>query len=210
MVGYGLNTMEKECFRSIIKNTAHPYLFTYYDNQKDRYSLTELWNKLILHSPTENICLLNNDTVVMPWWLSKMYSVFELYKQKVFVGPSTNNCHSPQKSINTFENADALKHDANVELGQPVSGFCFLFNKIIWDKLGGFDEKYDFYGAESDFIDRAIRLFEYISVWAQSAFVKHIGGASIKASGKNQESERKRALKLYWNDQSRKNNEDSV
>lgn len=204
IVGYGLSKTEKNCFNSIIKNTAHPYIITYYDNQKDKYSLTKLWNTLIKNSITDHICLLNNDTEVCPHWLLRMFYAYKKYEYKAFIGPSTNNCHSPQKNVDTFEKASSyVGQDAIEELSQPISGFCFLFNTNIWYKLDGFDERYDFYGAESDFIERSVRIHKYKSVWAKDAFVKHIGSASINKSGKNQEEARKKALKLYWNDPSR-------
>jgi GT2 family glycosyltransferase len=113
-----------------------------------------------------------------------------------FVGPSTNNCHSPQKKISSPEAARKYKNKA-VQMKDPISGFCLLFRKSLWNELGGFDPMYKHYGQESDFIDRA-RICGWSCYWRQDAFVYHIGEASVKASGLDVEAARNEAKKLYW------------
>jgi GT2 family glycosyltransferase len=143
--------------------------------------------------------LLNNDAYPTSGWLKKMVKTIES-KQKIFkigfVGPSTNNCHSPQKNINTPE--FALQYEDKVEvMKDPISGFCLLFRKALWEELKGFDEAFTLYGQESDFIFRA-KSKGYFCVWRKDAFVWHDGESSVKAHGKNIEKERKRGRELYW------------
>jgi GT2 family glycosyltransferase len=196
VIGYALGDIEKVCLDSIVEFTDYPYLLTYYDNSKNEYTLTEIWNELVSVSPCPYICLLNNDTRVTPNWLTYMVDTLETQGVCGFVGPSTNSCHSPQKTINTLEKARQHKGEA-VEMDDPISGFCLLFLKSIWDKLGGFDKQYKHYGQESDFIDRAKQL-GWAAYWRKDAFVHHIGEASVKASGIDAAKARAEAKQIYW------------
>lgn len=202
VTGYGVTEEVKEiqsiCVSSVVDNTEFPYVLTYYDNVIFEEPLTVSWNFYCEKSPAEFICLLNNDTEVSPGWLTRMIEVFEKEESCGFVGPSTNQCHSPQKEVGTLAEAEALG-PTWVEMQDPISGFCLVFRKTLWEELGGFDTRYGFYGQESDFIDRAYKL-GYKSFWRKDAFVFHHGEASVKASKMDVGSERKAAKKIYWGD----------
>jgi len=202
VTGFGITDEIKElqsiCVSKIAENTEFPYVLTYYDNAMFKETLTDSWNFYCAHAPTEYICLLNNDTEVHAGWLTKMIDVFSKEPACGFVGPSTNSCHSPQKKIGTIEKATAIG-PTWVEMKEPISGFCLVFKKALWEELGGFDPRYKFYGQESDFIDRAHRK-GYKSFWRQDAFVYHHGEASVKASKMDVTGARNEAKKIYWGD----------
>lgn len=197
VIGYNLPVLEKKCLDSITKNTQHPHTVTFFDNYNSGLTLTQAWNKLISKSKSELICLLNNDTEVFPFWLTRLVKTLVEVPDCGFVGPSTNNCHSPQKGIPTYEEAEQHKNIC-VKMHDPISGFCVLFKRDTWVQLGGFNEKFTLYGQESDFIDRAKTKLSLHCYWQQDAFVFHHGEASIKAHGKDIENERAKGRKLYW------------
>jgi GT2 family glycosyltransferase len=205
IIGYAQPKLERTCLKAVHANTAHPYLLTYYDNYASGWSLTQAWNALIDCTPCDTVCLLNNDTEVQPDWLTLLYdSLGKHYeddqgiKRKIgFVGPSTNQCHSVQKTIPTFE--AAKKHQGEVDITpQPISGFCLLFERHTWIALNGFDERYTLYGQESDFIYRAVKQLGLYCAWRKDAFVFHHGEASVKAAKIDVEAERKKAKDIYW------------
>jgi len=196
VIGYGLPDLEAKCLESVRRHTTHPYLLTFFDNFESGLSLTEAWNFTISVSPCAYICLLNNDTEVHPNWLGRMYETLTTVPDCGFVGPSTNQCHSPQKAVSTAKEAEAHRGSA-VRMDSPISGFCLLFSKETYNQLNGFDPRYALYGQESDFIDRGFRL-GLDAYWRQDAFVFHHGEASIKAHGLDVSTEREKAKKLYW------------
>ena len=198
VVGYDLPEIESKCLASVVKHTKWPYVLTFFDNYGMSSSLTEVWENFVSKSNENYIVLLNNDTEVHPQWLTRMMEVMLVDPTIGFCGPSTNNCHSPQKQIGTFELAE---HNINqVEfVKDPLSGFCLLLRRKAWEDVGGFDLRYSLYGSESDLVDRAHKL-GYKSSWVKSSYVFHHGELSIKKSGVNVEEERTKAKKLYWSE----------
>jgi GT2 family glycosyltransferase len=199
IIGYNNPDLDSSCLKSVISNTTDwPYKITYFDNYNSGYSLTQIWNKLIKDSKCEYICLLNNDAFPTKTWLSKMMKFLLSIKSKGFVGPSTNNCHSIQSSINSEE---LIKNYLDITVILPakkhLSGFCLLFPRVIWSKLNGFDERYTLYGQESDFINRAQKL-GFNCWWRKDAFVYHNGETTIKKCNIDVNTEREKARKLFW------------
>jgi len=208
IVGYRKNKqiekLEDDCIRSVKNLTSCTHKLVYIDNYKAKMTLTQAWNKMIQASSSEYICLLNNDTVVFPNWLNNMFNTLTSVPNCGFVGPSTNCCHGPQSEIKTYEEAVAISEPKYVKMMQPLSGFCLLFHKKIWNRLGGFDEKYQLYGQESDFLDRAKKRLNMDGYWQRNSFVFHYGETSVKASGIDVNEARNRAKKLYWRDRGKK------
>jgi len=207
IVGYDLSEMESECIESVIINTKGiDYRITYVDNFNTGKSLTRVWNELIEENRCEYVCLLNSDTIVSKGWLDKMMKTFETDPKIGFVGPSTNNCRGVQNTIKS--EAEANKHTDEIHLMKdPLSGFCLVFRSCIWDAVHGFDERYEFYGAESIFIYKAMKMCGYKCAWRKDAFVYHIGSASGKACNINIEKQRRRARQMYFEDKERIDNE---
>lgn len=197
VIGYNLPEIEAECIASVERNTFHPYLLTFFDNYGSGLTLTQVWNRLIENSKQDYICLLNNDTLVYPYWLTKLVETLSYDPDYAFAGPSTNNAGGRyQQKISSYE--EACRYTGiGEEVSEPLVGFCLLFRKKTWRALGGFDERYTLYGQESDFIRRGQEK-GYKQVWRHDSFVFHYGEASVKASGKNIQAERQKGRQLYW------------
>lgn len=93
--------------------------------------------------------LLNADTVVEPFWLSKMLDAMSIHDRIGIVGPMSNKANPEQMDRGNFGMAVPA---------QRASGFCMLFKRQVWEELGGFDEEFVGGGFEDwDFCERAIR-----------------------------------------------------
>lgn len=206
VIGYGpkVKRLDKQCISSILFNTKYPYILTYFDNYGSGLSLTQAWNILIKNNESEYVCLLNNDVVVTPNWLMDLIEVLGTNEDIGFVGPS-GNCHSPQKAITSEEEAKKPEFSERIEiLKDPPSAFCIIFRKATWEVLGGFDERYDLYGSESDLCDRAQKQLGCKFAWRQDVFIYHVGEQSSKAYEIDTELERKKARTIYWGDRGKK------
>jgi GT2 family glycosyltransferase len=205
IIGYGpkLKRLDKACISSILFNTKHPYVITYFDNYESGSSLTKIWNTFIKAHDTQFVCLLNNDTIVSAHWLSKLVSVFEKDEKIGFVGPS-GKCHSPQNQIKSLEEAKKYKDKIEIfdEDHKHLSGFCLLFRKSIWDKLG-LNENYPLYGSESEFMQRARETLGYKFAWRKDVYIEHLGESSTKMYKIDTELERDKAKELYWTSKKR-------
>jgi len=71
-----------------------------------------------------------------------------------------------------------------------VSGACLLIRRELWDRLGGFDEGFFFYGEDADLCRRARQAGSRV-VYFPEAEVLHLGGASAARVGP------KRAIEGY-------------
>jgi GT2 family glycosyltransferase len=195
IVRYGLPEMEQECVDSVLKHTTDvDYHLTDHDNYEADEGLAKVWNALIRASDAEYICLLNNDTRVEAAWLSKLLEVFEDAAKLGAVGPMTNCTTGPQG-----KEKHRTKEKVLLPTNYPLTGFCLVFPKRIWEEVEGFDEAYEIYGEDSDFLMK-VRELGYKWLIRTDVFVFHHGKASTSiaiARGKDLMAMKKRSKERY-------------
>lgn len=185
IVKFNLPEYEKQCVGSVVFNTSN-YNLTVYNNYPQNENLGKLWNRLIKRSNSKYICLLNSDAIVFPNWLEKLLFTFSLDSKIGIVGPTTNSSRNHQSLYRH-------KH-IFVDYGQSypkycLSGFCLVFPKKIWKKVGGFPEDFGFYGQDVIFIDKIMKA-GYKQIWRTDVFVYHKGSASVRNSEMDEKKER--------------------
>jgi cellulose synthase/poly-beta-1,6-N-acetylglucosamine synthase-like glycosyltransferase len=167
------------------------YSLRAYQNVKGR-SLSSLWNQLIEESDADYICLLNSDTVVTPGWLTNLMQVFESVEDVAAVVPSSNRVFLSQiaipfphettdfDKINRF--AETQQQDGACEKLPTLSGMCVVFPKILWEKVGKFDEDFFLYGEDTEFFYRMGEQTGKHLLWYHAVYVHHYKAQStIKA-----------------------------
>jgi GT2 family glycosyltransferase len=173
IIRYGLPELEQECIDSVIAHTSDvEYSLTVHDNYEADEGLSKVWNELIRDSDAEYICLLNNDTRVENKWLSKMLECFEEDPKLGALGPMTNSSTGPQGNRKYRTAAKRL-----IKARYPLVGFCLVFPRKVWEEVGGFDEGYEIYGEDSDFI-MEIKERGYIAMIRTDVFIFHHGKSS--------------------------------
>lgn len=157
---------EERCIESVRKFTdLEKHTLTVFDNAPQNINLGKLWNQLIEQSKDENICLLNSDTIVEEGWERLEEGLGEGVGA---VGPITNKCGGKQKD---------LKRADLIERINDLSGFCYLFKKSVWEKVGRFPEDMPFYGQETVF-NRKLEDYGYKLMVDRRVFIWHEKGAS--------------------------------
>ena len=146
-----------------------------------------------LDTTSNDILLLNSDTVVTAGAIEELVEVLHLDEHHATVCPRTNNASIATMPFARRHGAPApLTPDASVRVAQavghklprymiaPVSvGFCMLIRRSVISTHGLFDEAYGRgYNEENDFCMR-INALGYSSLLANWAWVEHVGSTSF-------------------------------
>lgn len=157
----------KRCISCIEKNTAYPHRLVIIDNasesdtrdflqgirntpgskitlvrNKENEGFIKAVNKGISLARGKFICLLNNDTIVTPGWLSEMIKIFELDPKMGIVNPSSNSLGQKlPKGVSPEDYSKSLRKQSGqaAALGTAL-GFCILVKNELFSKVGCFDE----------------------------------------------------------------------
>jgi GT2 family glycosyltransferase len=187
------------CIESIIKNTDYPYRLIIVDNGSvlvsTRDYLSEISNLypdrvVILRNPVnqgyvkavnlgiaatdrEFVCVISNDTVVYPGWLSEMIRVAKLNPEIGLVNPEweiPGKFGSDRERY--FKSVISKRKGRFIETGW-TRGFCFLVKRPVIDKIGVLDLAFaPAYYDDWDYSVRAIKA-GFTCFLAQGAFVWH-------------------------------------
>jgi len=130
-------------------------------------------NKGIAYSKAEYACVMNNDTLVYPGWLSEMVNIAEKENEIGIVNPiwelPKNYCAAKG---DYFKNVIRKQQGKFMETDW-ARGFCFLVKRKVLEKIGGLDEIFSpGYYDDWDFSLRAVNA-GFTVVRAQGAFVWH-------------------------------------
>jgi len=184
------------CIESILKNTDYPHRILIVDNGSDTETIEYLkylkegniaevifnnenrgWvkavNQGVYYSDSLYVCIMNNDTIVYPGWLSEMISIIQKDDSIGLVNPLWE---LPKRFIRTRE--DYFNKIVTNQRGQFIEtdwvrGFCFLTKREVINKVGGLNEAFSpAYYDDWDYSIRAIRA-GFRCVRAQGAFVWH-------------------------------------
>jgi len=189
--------LTKECVKGIMKNTHYPYRLIIIDNASQKKTraylegLRETANALVIRNEDNLgfvkavnqalrvcdapfICIMNNDTVATDGWLTEMVEVCNLREDIGLVNPSSNNLGQHKGSDTIDDYAAKLKRFKGeyIEMGACI-GFCMLFKRELFNKLGYLDEIYKEGNFDDTDYSRKAEKEGYICVRAKGAYVYH-------------------------------------
>lgn len=135
--------------------------------------------------------LLNNDTLVSPRWLSQLLAALLSDSSVGIVGPVSNFVLPMQKLPESygspeqfFRFADGFnRHDpSRWRVATALSGFCMMFRRSTWERLGNLDEQFNVGGYEDiDYGYRAMKAGLSLRI-AGDTFIHHEGNRSFNAN----------------------------
>lgn len=139
-------------------------------------------NQGIRAARAEWVCLLNNDTVVTPGWLTEMLKAARADPKTGLVNPTSNSLgFHPAKGQTPEEYAAGLRSQsgASTELATAL-GFCLLAPLALFDAIGLLDEQYGMGYFDDDDLSRRVRQAGYRCLRACAAYVYHEEKASFR------------------------------
>ncbi|UVI28613.1 glycosyltransferase family 2 protein [Paenibacillus spongiae] len=219
----------KECIESIARYTSEPYELIVIDNASDdgtsaylksaggglRFQINNenkgfagAVNQGLMLARGTTLMILNNDSVVTPDWLSNLLTCLHSNPHYGIVGPVTNyisgdqlietsysNIEEMQQFSRTFNRSDASRW---VVTGR-LTGFCMLFRREDFRRLGYFDEGFEIGNCEDDDYGLRARLLGMQLVIAKDTFIHHYGSVSMKSLNGRFDQVYKKNLAFYAN-----------
>ncbi|SFJ03319.1 Glycosyltransferase, GT2 family [Paenibacillus sp. UNC496MF] len=133
--------------------------------------------------------LLNNDVTVSFGWLHGLLQALNSREDVGIVGPVTNYASGRQQVGYPFESpadfhraaAEARVREANAR--EPILrlvGFCMLFRRALYDRIGELDERFSPGHYEDDDYCFRARMHGFGLLMCRDVFVHHQGSASFK------------------------------
>ncbi|WP_457640689.1 glycosyltransferase [Persephonella sp.] len=127
------------------------------------------------------LIILNNDTVITPGWISRLvYHASD--KNTGLVGPVTNNIGNEAKIDLEYSNLEEMEEKAfeyiskhwgkKLELDR-IAAFCWIKRREIYEKIGGFDEKFFPAFFEDDDYCLRVKKAGYKIFCAEDVFIHH-------------------------------------
>ena len=119
------------------------------------------------------VCLLNNDTVVTPGWLTEMLKV-AADPRIGLVNPTSNSLGFSlgQTPLETY--AENLKTQSGRWAELPMAlGFCLLAKRSLLDQVGGLDESFGMGNFEDEDLSKKVKKTGLRCVRACAAYVYH-------------------------------------
>ncbi|SDN59253.1 Glycosyltransferase, GT2 family [Paenibacillus sp. yr247] len=211
---YNENKLLQDCLYSLRKNTKNsdtPYEIIVIDNGSTDGTIDFLLReKVPFVSFYENkgfpaacnagmklakgstILLLNNDVLLTPKWLRNMLDALYHQEDIGIVGPMSNYVSGRQKIQEAYTSLEEMTRKYNVEKKgayqevQRLVGFCFLFKRIVMQRIGLLDERFSPGHYEDDDYCYRARQAGYRLMLAEDTFIFHYGSASFDKKGKEQ------------------------
>lgn len=149
---------------------------------KENLGFVRAVNQGMQISQADYICLMNNDCLVTPGWLSRMIEVARSTPQIGIVNPASNTLGirpARNQSIDDYNRQIVDYKNEYVELDSCV-GFCMLIKRELIEKVGYLSEEFSpLFFEDTDYSMRA-KQAGYINVMAKASYVWHDEHGSVR------------------------------
>ncbi|MES2240446.1 MAG: glycosyltransferase family 2 protein [Bacteroidota bacterium] len=119
----------------------------------------------IKHGTAHYAMLANNDLLFKPNWLNELIKA-----NHPLVSPKEPR-DSRQRDIRVNTIGD--------KTGRHLSGWCFMIERSLWEKIGGFDEDVNFYCSDDVVIEQC-KAFDVLPMLVVNSIVQHLVSTTLK------------------------------
>jgi GT2 family glycosyltransferase len=181
----------------VVENGSSDVSVRWLKHQKDVYLIRNKKNKGfpagcnqgIKAAKGSELLLLNSDTIVGYHWLDNMLAALYSHEVVGAVGPMSNYVRYPQKLSVSYKSIEEM-HDfarqynatSNPSRWVPETtlvGFCFLFKRTVYERIGLLDEIFSPGNYEDD--DYSLRIWQegFALLLLGDTFIHHFGNRSF-------------------------------
>ena len=140
----------------------------------------------------KQVCLLNNDTLATPGWLSRMLDCMYSAPDIGLVGPRSNYVSGAQMLQQHYGSTQQLdgwawgwcqRHRGEYLPVSRLIGFCLLLRGEMLEQVGHFDEAFGLGNCEDDDLGRRAEAAGWRLLIANDSFVHHYGHRTFDREG---------------------------
>ena len=181
--------------KSLLEDTgrAHPDRVTVIRNEKNLGFVVAV-NQGLRISDSPYICILNNDTVAAPNWLTRMIAFSQRHPDIGLINPQANG-HG-ERSIEEYAKLLEKNEDIYMEMNQ-CQGYCMLMTRDLFLKIGYLDEAFEIGGYDDTDYSMRAHVAGYRCACVYDAYVYHRLHASFDKAGNREELVQKN-MKVYY------------
>lgn len=173
-------------------NSINPYQFkntkTIYPN--DKFGFNRYLNIGIKNTESEFICLCNNDLIFHKNWASEILATM---RDDIELLSASTFCPSMHKDGEYKMNTGSI---AGYE--KLFSGWCFLIKRTLLDKIGLFDENFEFWYADADYL-KTLKEHGIKNKLITSSLVTHLNAVTSKTLSREEYFKFTQLPQLYFN-----------
>jgi len=149
-------------------------------------------NKGLRMASGEQLLLFNIDAMATPRWLENLLDALHSSDEIGAVGPVSNHVGGRQRIELAFDGPDDFvriagqRNKPDPEKREPalrLVGFCLLFKRAVYERVGGLDERFSPGYYEDDDYCLRIRMLGYGLRICRDTLVYHEGSASFRIGG---------------------------
>jgi len=191
--------LTRRCLDSILRCTAEPIRLILIDNGSeeptrralDRFLSDHSEKVLLIRNETNQgyikgvnqgiraaqapwVCLLNNDTIATPGWLTEMLKVASADAKIGLVNPTSNSLGFKPGELPLDDYARSLKEASGQTSELSIAlGFCLMARRSLFEQVGLLDESFGMGYFEDDDLSRRVKAAGFRCVRACGAYVFH-------------------------------------
>jgi GT2 family glycosyltransferase len=124
------------------------------------------------------IALCNNDLIFSKNWFTEMMKVKDFNPEIMSFSPYDENSNRTSKEI--IATNDFV---VGYEIQKQMTGWCFVVNNKVFNKIGALDERFNFYYADNDYT-MCLRKYNIKHALVTKSIVNHLGGIVTKEINK--------------------------
>jgi len=137
---------------------------------KEKFGFNKFLNIGIKATSNQYICLCNNDLIFHKNWASEILKHFKINLKIKSANPYCSNFRYP---LEITHKSSVICRRKNLNTDGILTGWCIFIERIIFDKIGLLDERFEFWYADNDY-DLTLRKHKIDHALIKSSKVTHL------------------------------------